>query len=201
MGSADLKDAGGLYDGRLSLPLSKFGGLFPVRVHASKSLPVLVKNSHLPVFVLPPPIFPERSAFSCGFCFGHDLNISMTIRARKYLFGQCFARNEIILYYRVGCNNERQVTGNSSIRPRIPICLAHRACSRPGETPKAHFPHISKGANQPLSLFKIGTSSFETDVGCHRNANEHDHNFGILLSPPAASNYAWRNREYRQACK
>ena len=124
MGSADLKDAGGLYDRRLSLPLSKFGGLFPVRVHASKSLSVLVKHSHLPVFVLPPPIFPERSAFSCGFCFGHDLNISMTIRARKYLFGQYFARNRIILYYRVGCNNERQVTGNSAIRPRIPGCMA-----------------------------------------------------------------------------
>ena len=179
------------------MPLSKLGGLFPVRIHASKPLSVLVKYSHLPVFVLPAPIFPEHGAFSCGFCFGHDLNISMTIRARKYLFGQCFARNGIILYYRAGCNNERQVTKNKAIRPRIPVCMAHRVCSRPGETPQAHFPHISTGSNQPLSLFKEGTLSFETDGGYHRNANEHDHNFGILLSPPAASNCAWRNREYR----
>jgi hypothetical protein len=36
------------------------------------------------VLVLSPPIFPKLGAFSCGFCFGHDLNISTAIRARKY---------------------------------------------------------------------------------------------------------------------
>src|SRR5712664_233121 len=112
MGSADLQYPRGLYDRRLSLPLSKFGGLVPVRIYASKPLPVLVKHSHLPVLVLPPPIFPKLSAFSCGFCFGHGLNISMTVRARKYQFGLYFARNRIILHYRVGCNEERQGTGN-----------------------------------------------------------------------------------------
>ena len=112
LGSADLQNTGGLYDGRLSLPLSKFGGLFPVRIHASKPLPVRVKHSHLPVLVLAPPIFPKLSTFSCGFCFGHGLNISMTIRARKYQFGQYFARNQIILHYRLCCNDERQGTRN-----------------------------------------------------------------------------------------
>jgi hypothetical protein len=113
MGSTDLQDPRGLYDRGLSLPLSKFGGLFPVRVHAGKSLPVLVKHSHLPVLVLSPPIFPELRAFPCGFGFGHGLNISIAIRTRKYQFGQYFARNHIILHYRAGCNSERQDTRNS----------------------------------------------------------------------------------------
>jgi hypothetical protein len=98
VGSADLQYPRGLYDGRLSLPLRKFGGLFPVRIHASKPLPVLVKHSHLPVLVLAPPIFPELGAFSCGFCFGHGLNISMTLCKRKYQFGQYVERNGIIPY-------------------------------------------------------------------------------------------------------
>jgi hypothetical protein len=83
-GSADLQDPRGLYDGRLPLPLGKFGGLFPVRIHACKPLSVLVKHSHLPVLVFPPPIFPKLGAFSCGFCFWHGVNISMAMRARKY---------------------------------------------------------------------------------------------------------------------
>jgi hypothetical protein len=96
VGSADLQYTRSLYDGRLSLPLRKFRGFFPVRIHASKPLPVLVKHSHLPVLVLAPPIFPELGAFSCGFCFGHGLNISMAIRTRKYQFGQYVERDGII---------------------------------------------------------------------------------------------------------
>jgi hypothetical protein len=83
-GLADLQYPRGLHDGRLPLPLGKFGGLFPVRIHARKPLPVLVKHSHLPVLVFSPPIFPKLGAFSCGFCFGHGVNISMAIVARKY---------------------------------------------------------------------------------------------------------------------
>jgi hypothetical protein len=109
-----LQNPRGLYDGGLSLPLGKFGGLIPVRVHAGKPLPVLVKHSDLPMLVLAPPIFPELRPFSYGFCFGHGLNISTTILARKYQFGQYFACNRIILHYRIGCNDESQGTTNSS---------------------------------------------------------------------------------------
>jgi hypothetical protein len=84
MGSADLQDSSRFYDGRLSLPLRKSSGLFPVRIYASESLPVLVKHSHLPVLVFPPSIFSELGAFPCGFGFGHGVNISMTVRERKY---------------------------------------------------------------------------------------------------------------------
>jgi hypothetical protein len=35
----------------------------------------------------------------------------MAIRTRKYQFGQYFARNQIILHYRAGCNAESQDTG------------------------------------------------------------------------------------------
>jgi hypothetical protein len=105
VGSADLQYSRGFYDRRFSLPLGKLGGLFPVRIHASKPLPVLVKHCDLPVFVLPPPILPELGAFPCGFGFGHGLNISMTLHARKYQLGQYFARNRIILYYRLRCND------------------------------------------------------------------------------------------------
>jgi hypothetical protein len=104
---ADLQDPRGLHDGRLPLPLGKLGGLLPVRIDASKPLPILVKHRDLPVLVLAPPIFPELRAFSCGFCFGHGLNISIMKCARKYQFGQCFARNRIILHYRFGRNDQR----------------------------------------------------------------------------------------------
>jgi hypothetical protein len=117
LGSADLQHPRGLYDRRRSLPLCKFGGLLPVRIHASEPLPVLVKHSHLPVLVLPPPIFPELGAFPCGFWFGHGLNISMAIRTRKYQFDQYFARNEIILHYRLCCSDERQGTRKSAGLP------------------------------------------------------------------------------------
>ena len=110
MGSADLQYSRGFYDRRFSLPLGKLGGLFPVRIHASKPLPVLVKHCDLPVLVLAPPILPKLSAFPCGFGFGHGLNISMTLRARKYQLGQYFARNQIIPHYRPGSNVESQST-------------------------------------------------------------------------------------------
>lgn len=100
--SADLQNPRGFHNGGLSLPLGKFGGLFPVRINAGKPLPVLVKHRNLPVLVFSSPILPELRALSCGFCFGHGLNISTRIRARKYQFGQYFARNRIILQYRVG---------------------------------------------------------------------------------------------------
>jgi hypothetical protein len=106
LGSADLQYPRSLYDGGFSLPLGKFGGLFPVGVHAGKPLAVLIKYSHLPVFVFASPIFPKLGAFSCGFGFGHGLNISMKVRAHKYQFGQYFARKQIILHYRIGCNDE-----------------------------------------------------------------------------------------------
>ena len=112
-GSADLQYSRGLHYGRLSLPLGKLGGLLPVGIHASKPLPVLVKHSHLPVLVLSTPILPKLRAFSCRFSFGHGVNISIAIRARKYQSGQCFARNQIILHYRIGCNAESQLTGYS----------------------------------------------------------------------------------------
>jgi hypothetical protein len=72
VGSADLQYPRGFYDGRLSLPLGKFIGLYPVGIDASEPLPVLVEHGNLPVFVLAPPIFAKLGAFPCGFCFGHD---------------------------------------------------------------------------------------------------------------------------------
>jgi hypothetical protein len=117
MGSADLQDPRGLYDGGLPLPLSKFRGLFPVGIYAGKPLSVLVKHGYLPVLVLSPPILPELGAFPCGFCFGHGLNISMKVRTRKYQFGQYFARNQIILYYPFGCNANAKIPGIEGRRP------------------------------------------------------------------------------------
>jgi hypothetical protein len=112
----------GLYDRRLSLPLRKSGGFVAVRIHASKPLPVLVKDSHLPVLVFPTPVLSELGAFPCGFGFGHGVNISMTIPARKYQFDQYFAHNRIILQYRIGCIDERQGTRN---RARIAQGKSH----------------------------------------------------------------------------
>jgi hypothetical protein len=106
MGSPDLQYSSGFYDGRFTLPLGKFGGLFPVCIHAGKPFSVLVKHSHLPMLVFAPSIFSELGTFSCGFGFGHGLNISMKIREHKYQFGQYFARKQIILQYRVGCIDE-----------------------------------------------------------------------------------------------
>jgi hypothetical protein len=84
MGSADLQYPRGLHDGRLSLPLGKLGGLVLVRIDARESLAVFVKYGDLPMFVFAPAIFPKLCVFSCGFGFGHGLNISVTNRARKY---------------------------------------------------------------------------------------------------------------------
>jgi hypothetical protein len=108
VGSADLQHPGGLDDRGLALPLREFRGLLPIGVHASKPLPVLVEHGNLPVPVLAPTIFSEFGAFACGFCLGHGLNISTTLRARKYQFDQYFAQNGIITYYHPSCNGERQ---------------------------------------------------------------------------------------------
>ena len=66
------------------MPLGKFVGFLPVRVNAGKPLPVFIEDSYLPVLMLAPPIFPKLGAFACGYCFGHDVNISISILARKY---------------------------------------------------------------------------------------------------------------------
>jgi hypothetical protein len=205
LGSADLQYSRGLYDGRLSLPLSKFGGLFPVRIHASKPLPVLVKHGDLPVLVLTPPIFSELGAFPCGFGFGHGLNISMEIRARKYQFGQYFARKQIILQYRIGCNEQRHCTRkrprptqenhwtlgkylfcNYSLRNEI-----HKKNikipSRPADKPLTPSQIIYRSSSQFFVFFKKGKFCVLMGFGCHRNANEHDHKFEILSPPIAAS--------------
>jgi hypothetical protein len=88
LGSANLQYPRGLYHRRLALPFRKSRGFVPVRINASEPLPVLVKHSYLPVLVFPAPVFSELRAFPCGFCFGHGVNISMRIRARKYQFNQ-----------------------------------------------------------------------------------------------------------------
>jgi hypothetical protein len=53
-GLADFDDASHFHDGGFLLPLRKIGGLLMIRVGASKPLPVIVKQSHLPMMVLPP---------------------------------------------------------------------------------------------------------------------------------------------------
>jgi hypothetical protein len=58
----DLSDASHFYDWRLFLPICKASGFFMVRIHASKSLSILVVNSHLPVTVFSAPVFPEFRA-------------------------------------------------------------------------------------------------------------------------------------------
>jgi hypothetical protein len=120
--SADLQYPGGLYNWGLPLPLGEFSGLFPVRVHASKPFTVFIKHGDLPVPVLPPPIFSELGAFPCGLCLGHSLNISMGVRVRKYQFNQYFARDEIILYYPLSCNEERQLARKRSEPPANHAC-------------------------------------------------------------------------------
>src|ERR1700739_2099798 len=86
--SANLDDPRGFDDGRLSLPFSEFSRLFAVGIDAGEPVPVLVKQSSLPVPVLAPAILPELRAFSCGLGFGHGLTISIGIRTRKYQFRQ-----------------------------------------------------------------------------------------------------------------
>jgi hypothetical protein len=63
--------------------------------------------------------------------------------------------------------------------------------SRPGDAPHRRFHHIYRGLNQFFLLFMDGKLSVVTDFGCHRNADEHDHKFGILPPLTAASN-EWR---------
>jgi len=62
-GLADFGDTGHFHDRRLPLSLSKLDGLLPVRVHADKSIAVLVKQLYLPVSMLSPRIFPEGRVF------------------------------------------------------------------------------------------------------------------------------------------
>jgi hypothetical protein len=59
---AELSNTGHLHDRRFLLPICKASGLLMVRIHASKLLPVLVKDGHLPVLVFPAPVFPEFRA-------------------------------------------------------------------------------------------------------------------------------------------
>ena len=70
--SPNLQHARCLNNGRLPLPFGKFRGLCAVCINAGKPLTVFVKNGNLPVFMLPPFVFPELRAFSCDFCFSHD---------------------------------------------------------------------------------------------------------------------------------
>jgi len=58
-GLADLNDAGHFHDRGFPLTLGKVIGLGMNRVDANKPLPVLVKQSHLPMMVFPPCVFPE----------------------------------------------------------------------------------------------------------------------------------------------
>jgi hypothetical protein len=85
---ADLDDTRSLHDRGFSLPLSKFGGFFSVRIHSSEPLPIFVKHCDLPVLVFSASVFAEFGAFPCGFGFGHGVNISVENGARKYPFGQ-----------------------------------------------------------------------------------------------------------------
>ena len=59
MGLADFDDAGHLHERGFLLPLGKSGGLLTIRVGAGKPLAVIVKDSHLPMMVLPPFVFFE----------------------------------------------------------------------------------------------------------------------------------------------
>lgn len=60
---AHSNDAGHLYKLGLFLPLGKFLGLSPNCVSAGEPLTVRVKQSHSPVMVHSPLVFPERFAF------------------------------------------------------------------------------------------------------------------------------------------
>jgi hypothetical protein len=62
-GLAEFGDASHTYDWGLFLSICKARGLLMIRVDATKSFDVLVKQSHLPVMVLSPTVLPE----CCGF--------------------------------------------------------------------------------------------------------------------------------------
>ena len=69
MGSADLQYPRSFYDRGFSLALRKFGGLFPVRIHTSKPLPVFIKHCDLPVFVLRRRSLPSLVRFRAVLLF------------------------------------------------------------------------------------------------------------------------------------
>ena len=54
---ADLPDASHFHDRGFLVPLCKASGLLMIRVDASESLAVLVKQRHLPVMVFSPSVF------------------------------------------------------------------------------------------------------------------------------------------------
>jgi hypothetical protein len=56
-GLTDLSDASHFHDRGFLLPVCKPSSLVTVRVHASKSLAVLVKHSRLPVMMFSPLVF------------------------------------------------------------------------------------------------------------------------------------------------
>jgi hypothetical protein len=93
-----LEDSGGFHYGRLSLPVRKLGGFFPVRVYARKPLPILVEYRHLPVAMFSASVLAKLGAFSCSFFLGHGVNISVEFSARKYQFNQYFRDNTITLH-------------------------------------------------------------------------------------------------------
>jgi len=203
VGSADLQYTGSLYYRGLSLPFGEFRSLIPVRIYPGKALPVLIKHSDLPVLVLAPSIFPELRAFSSGFGFGHGLNISTTVRTRKYQFGQYFARKQIILHYRVGSTDQRKCTTCRAQGQAIRIARGGsgqfqtkvsrqnhkedvRAPYYPGQAPECERVHIYTRLRSCHS--KRVTCSHQMGLLCPQNLNEHDHKFGILLSFTGASN-------------
>jgi len=61
--SMDFNDACHLYDRRFLLTTCKAGGFLVIRVHASESLPIRVKNSNLPMVMFSPLVFLECRAF------------------------------------------------------------------------------------------------------------------------------------------
>ena len=56
-GLAELGDASHFHDRGFLLPLCKASGLLTIRVDATKSLAVLVKQSHLPMMMFSPCVF------------------------------------------------------------------------------------------------------------------------------------------------
>jgi hypothetical protein len=62
VGLAELGDASHFHDRRFLLSICKVSGLLMIRVDATKSFAVVIKDGDLPVMVLTPPIFSECCA-------------------------------------------------------------------------------------------------------------------------------------------
>jgi hypothetical protein len=71
----------------------------------------------------------------------------------------------------------------------------------PATYPRLRFSTFTEGQMNLFPSSRQGKLSFVIDLGCPRNANEHDHNFGILLLRPAASNECRRIVQCQQASK